>query len=526
MLPRRLTSVRTTISQMLLDELARTSTAVAEVSGRRQKVGRLAATLRRLRPEEIAVAVAYLSGELPHAPIRVGWATLRDLPPAAAGEATLELLEVDAALRRVGERVGAGSRARRRQELESLFARATETERRFLFALLSGGLRQGALEGIMLEAVAEAAAVPPPAVRRAWMLSGNLGTVAAAAVADGGDGLGRFGLELFRPLQPMLAKPAPSLAGALAVGPAAVEWKLDGARLQVHRRGGDVRAYTRNLAEITDRVPELVEMVLKLPVQTIVLDGEAIGLSAAGRPRPFQETMSRFGSRLDVHSQRDDVPLSAFFFDCLHVDGVDLLDRPTRERLAALDQYVSRSALVPRIVTADAAEAEAFLAGALAQGHEGVMVKALDAPYEAGRRGAAWLKVKPAQTLDLVVLAAEWGHGRRTGWLSNLHLGARDPATGGFVMLGKTFKGMTDAMLAWQTARLLELETRRDRSTVYVRPELVAEVAFEGIQTSSRYPGGVALRFARVKGYRSDKRPEEADTIDAVRATNAVEDGG
>jgi DNA ligase-1 len=504
---------------MLLDEVARTSAAVAEVSGRRKKIERLAAALRLLRTDEIVVGVAYLSGELPHPPIRVGWASLRDLPAATAMEPTLQLLEVDAALRRVGESVGSGSQARRRRELESLFAQATETERTFLDALLSGGLRQGALEGIMVEAIAEAATVPPAAVRRALMLSGDLGAVAEAAAMDGGEALARFGLELFRPLQPMLAKPAAGVGEALArAGPAAVEWKLDGARIQVHRQGRDVRAYTRTLAEITDRVPEVVEAAVRLPVDSIVLDGEAIALSSGGRPRPFQETMSRLGSRIDVQAQRDEVPLSAFFFDCLHVDGANLLDRPTGERLAALDRCVPRSSLVPRIVTTDAGEAETFLHEALARGHEGVMVKALEAPYEAGRRGAAWLKVKPAQTLDLVVLAAEWGHGRRTGWLSNIHLGARDPATGGFVMLGKTFKGMTDEMLSWQTARLLELEAGRDRSTVHVRPELVVEVAFEGVQASSRYPGGVALRFARVKGYRLDKRPEEADTIDTVRA--------
>jgi DNA ligase-1 len=504
---------------VLLDEIARTSAAVAEVSGRRQKIERLAVTLRLLRPDEIAVAVAYLSGELPHAPIRVGWASLRGLPPASAVEPSLQLLEVDTALRRIGGSVGSGSQARRRQELESLFARATQTERHFLVGLLSGGLRQGALEGIMVEAVAEAGTVPPAAVRRALMLSGDLGAVAAAAAVGGGEALARFGLELFRPLQPMLAKPAAGLGEALArVGPAAVEWKLDGARIQVHRQGRDVRAYTRALADITDRVPEVVEAALQLPVDSIVLDGEAIALSSGGRPRPFQETMSRLGSRTDVQAQRDEAPLSAFFFDCLHVDGADLLDRPTSERLAALDRCLPRSSVVPRIVTADAAEAETFLRDALAHGHEGVMVKGLEAPYEAGRRGAAWLKVKPAQTLDLVVLAAEWGHGRRTGWLSNLHLGARDPVTGGFVMLGKTFKGMTDEMLSWQTGKLLELEAGRERSTVHVRPELVVEVAFEGVQSSSRYPGGVALRFARVKGYRLDKRPEEADTIDAVRA--------
>jgi DNA ligase-1 len=355
------------------------------------------------------------------------------------------------------------------------------------------------------------------------MMAGELGAVAAAAISEGRQGLARFRLVLLRPVQPMLAQTAADLDDALArVHAAAVEWKLDGARIQVHRLGDEVRVYTRNLADITGRVPEVVEAVQRLPVEAIVLDGEAIALAADGRPRPFQVTGSRFGSRLEVEQLRATVPLSPFFFDCLHLDGDDLLDLPARERLVALDARLPGSLIVPRIATADAATAGAFLDSALERGHEGVMVKELEAPYEAGRRGAGWLKVKRAQTFDLVVLAAEWGHGRRSGWLSNLHLGARDPATAGFVMLGKTFKGMTDEMLAWQTQRLLELESGRDRYTVYVRPELVVEVAFEGVQTSSRYPGGVALRFARVKGYRRDKSPAEADTIDAVRALHAV----
>jgi DNA ligase-1 len=317
----------------------------------------------------------------------------------------------------------------------------------------------------------------------------------------------------------MLAQTAEDLEDALGrAGAAAVEWKVDGARIQVHRLRDEVRAYTRNLADITARVPEIVAAVRALPAEALVLDGEAIALAPDGRPRPFQVSMRRFGSRVDVDALRRTIPLSAFFFDCLHRDGEDLLDRPARERLAALDAIVPAELRVPRVETADAADAERFLDGALEHGHEGVMVKALDAPYEAGRRGGSWLKVKRAHTLDLAVLAAEWGHGRRRGRLSNLHLGARDPATGGFVMLGKTFKGMTDAMLAWQTERLLELETHRDDYTIYVRPELVVEIAFDGVQQSPRYPGGLALRFARVKGYRTDKRPDEVDTIETVRA--------
>ena len=410
-----------------------------------------------------------------------------------------------------GASAGASSRA--------LFARATEPEQAFLTRLLHGELRQGAQEGVMVEAVARAADVPAADVRRALMLAGELGAVAAAALTDGADGLARFGLEVLRPLKPMLAQSAETPEEALArVGPAVVEWKLDGARLQVHRLGGEVRAFTRNLADVTDRVPEVVQAVLALPVEAVVLDGEAIALRSDGRPAPFQVTMSRFGSSREVDRARNEVPLSPVFFDCLHVDGDDLLDRSLAERRAALVGFVPDGMRPAAVETDDPGEAARFLDAALAHGHEGVMVKALAAPYEAGRRGAGWLKVKPVHTLDLVVLAAEWGHGRRQGWLSNLHLGARDPGTGGFVMLGKTFKGMTDTMLAWQTQRLLELETRREGHIVHVRPELVVEVAFDGVQASSRYPGGLALRFARVKGYRPDKAPAEADTIDAVRA--------
>jgi DNA ligase-1 len=342
--------------------------------------------------------------------------------------------------------------------------------------------------------------------------------VAAAALGGEGSGLAQFHLTVLRPLKPMLAQTADDLESALErVGPAAVEWKLDGARLQVHRSGDEVRAFTRNLADVTDRVPEVVETVRALPVDSIVLDGEAIALKEDGSPHRFQHTMSRFGSRSEDAASRR-VPLSMFFFDVLHVDGEDLLDRPARERLGVLESVVPEANRVPRIEAGSALDGERFLADALVHGHEGVMVKSLDAPYESGRRGGSWLKLKPTHTLDLVVLAAEWGHGRRQGKLSNLHLGARDPETGGFVMLGKTFKGMTDAMLAWQTERLLELETESDGFTVHVRPELVVEVAFDGVQSSRRYPGGVALRFARVKGYRPDKSAEDADTIEAVRA--------
>jgi len=510
------------MSPMLLDEIARTSVGVAGTSSRLAKVARLAECIGQAAPDEVASAVAYLSGELPQGTIGVGWAALRELPPPAESPPTLELLEVDAALSRLQAIAGPGSQAARAAELLRLFGTATGSEQRFLASLLVGELRQGALEGLMVDAVAKAAGIPAADVRRAAMLAGDLPTIAEAALTQGRAGLARFRLTPLHPVKPMLAQTADDVAEALErVGQAAVEWKLDGARIQVHRVDGEVRVFTRNLADITDRVPEIAEAILALPATTLVLDGEAIALRADGRPHPFQVTMSRFGTKVAVDDVRHTTPLSAFFFDCLHADGEDLIDRTAGERLAALDEHLPASLVVPRIVTDDAVAARAFLDDALARGHEGVMVKALDAPYEAGRRGAGWLKVKPSHTLDLVVLAAEWGHGRRQGKLSNLHLGARDPAREAFVMLGKTFKGMTDEMLAWQTERLLELETHREGHVVYVRPELVVEVAFDGVQTSPRYPGGVALRFARVKGYRPDKSAGETDTIDDVRAIHS-----
>ena len=507
---------------MLLAELAETSEAVARTSSRLKKIELLASCLARLRPDEIPVAVASLSGNLPQGKIGVGWASLRDLPPPKPPPPTIELLDVDAAFRRIGSLAGSGSQTARKRELAGLFGRTNEAERTFLLRLLSGEIRQGALEGVMVEAIARAASVPANAVRRALMVAGNLGDVATAALTEGEPGLARFRLRLLTPLQPMLAQTAEDLDDALArINPAGVERKLDGARIQVHRLGDEVRVFTRNLADATHRVPEVAEAIAALPVDSIVLDGEAIALRADGRPHPFQVTMSRFGSHVGVDELRARTPLSCFFFDCLHVEGTDLLDLPAAERRSAFERRLPGPLCVPRIVAGTSEEAGRFMDEALEAGHEGVMVKALDAPYEAGRRGSGWLKVKRAITLDLVVLAVEWGHGRREGWLSNLHLGARDPSTGGFVMLGKTFKGMTDEMLRWQTERLLELETHREGITVYVRPELVVEVAFDGLQASTRYPGGLALRFARVKGYRPDKRPDEADTIETVRALHA-----
>ncbi len=491
---------------MLLAEVVATSAVVAAQPSRLAKIDALASLLRRATRAELPVAVAYLSGDIPAT--GTGWASLRSLPPAATAEPSMGLLSVEAAFERLRGTAGAGSQARRQQELTALFAPLTGAERRFLLSLLSGELRQGAAAGVMIEAVGRAAGVPAAEVRRALLVAGDLPAVAAAALDHR---LGDLRLQLLRPLRPMLAQSAANPAEALArICPAAVEWKVDGVRVQIHRSGPQVRVFTRNLADMTGRVPEVVQSVLGGPTR-FVLDGELIALEAGGRPRRFQETMGRFGNQ-----GTPAFPLTAFLFDCLHLDGEDLIDRPEAERFAALAGAFA-PLTIPRAVLDDAAGAEAALDQAIAAGHEGIMVKALDAPYEAGRRGAGWLKVKRAHTLDLVVLAAEWGHGRRRGYLSNLHLGARSE-DGGFVMLGKTFKGMTDQVLAWQTERLAALETHHEGITVYVRPELVVEVAFDGIQRSSRYPGGMALRFARIKGYREEKSAQEADTIEAVRA--------
>ena len=485
---------------------------VRATSARGGKVERLAALLRRLEPTETVAAVAWLSGELTQRQIGVGWAALRDRPLPAA-ESGLEIGEVEATFARVGGLSGQGSQAVRRAAIADLLGRATEDEQRFLVALLLGDIGQGALAGVMTDAVAKAADVPRADVRRALMLRGDLGAVAATALADGVAGLRGITLELLRPVLPMLASPGEDLEGALArISPAAVEFKLDGIRVQVHRLGAEVRVFTRTLDDITARVPEVVAAARALPTEAAVLDGEAIALRPDSRPEAFQVTASGMGTGR----------LTAQFFDVLHAGGEDLIDRPGTERFDALENLVPESARIPRVVAADPEAASAMLDRALALGHEGVVVKSLEAPYAAGRRGAGWLKVKPRHTLDLVVLAVEWGHGRRRGWLSNLHLGAREPDGSGFVMLGKTFKGLTDAMLAWQTEHLLSLEVAREGHVVHVRPELVVEVAFDGVQASTRYPGGVALRFARVLRHRPDKPAAEADTLDAVLAADTA----
>jgi len=528
---------------VLLRELVQTSEAVAATSGRTAKITEIAGLLRRASSGEVPAVVAFLSGELLQRQIGVGYASLGELLRLEpSGGAPLTVAETDAVFDAVGQVAGAGAQAERRRLLAGLFGRATQTEREFLLRLLAGELHQGALEGVMTEAVARAAGVPAAEVRRAHLLAGSLPLIAQTALTaawpatdpepDAGAAqaaLRSFGLKVGRPLRPMLASSAATVADAFArLSPALVEWKIDGIRIQVHRAGADVAVFTRTLDDITVRVPEITEAVLALDVRDAVFDGEAVALAPDGRPRPFQVTASRTGSHMDVARQRADTPLTPFFFDVLHLDGADLIDEPARVRHARLAAVMPAHLLVPRLVTEDVDAASEFFADAVGRGHEGVVVKAPDSRYAAGRRGSEWIKVKPRHTLDLVILAAEWGHGRRRGWLSNLHLGARDPETGGLVMLGKTFKGLTDEMLTWQTDRLLELADppgpgpAGDRKDAYgvvrVRPELVVEIAFDGVQASPRYPGGVALRFARVLRHRPDKPAAEADTIGSVLA--------
>jgi DNA ligase-1 len=511
-----------------LAQLVGVSQRVGANPARTTKIRQLAAFLRTLTAVEIAIGVHYLSGETPQGRSGIGYALLqRAAAGEAAGDSSLTLPEVDRALGEVVTLRGSGSATQRAQALGGLFQRATAAERQFLIALLAGELRQGALAGVMADAIAAAADLRPDQVRRAAMYARDLGEVATAALTGGAAALNQFHFELFSPVAPMLAQTAADVAEALQSlpGELAFEWKMDGARIQVHKGGDEVRIFTRTLNEVTVALPEIVEVVRGFAAESAVLDGEAIALDTNGRPLPFQITMRRFGRRLNVEQMRRELPMSAFFFDCLYLDGRSVTDSPTSERAAALSQAVPVGLRVPRLLTASPDVAQSFYESALAAGHEGVMAKALDAPYEAGNRDARWLKIKRAHTLDLVVLAAEWGHGRRAGKLSNLHLGALDPATGEYVMLGKTFKGLTDVMLAWQTQAFLARETHRDRGTVYVRPELVVEIAFSDLQASPRYPGGLALRLARVKRYREDKPAAEADTMESVRRLYAAQSG-
>jgi len=507
---------------MLLQEVVRTSRQVGERSSRLAKIDLLAALLGQAEPEEIGIAIAHLSGRVPQPKLGVGWATLQAARSDPADQPSLTLAEADAALARLASTSGKGSATTRHALLRDLFARATADEQDFLVRLLTGELRQGALEGIMVEAVAKAAGLPAADVRRAAMLAGDLAAVARSALSEGAAGLARHAVRLFRPIRPMLAGSAAGVEEALErLGTAAFEFKLDGARVQVHVRGDEVRVFSRLMNDVTVAVPEVVEAARALPFEEAIVDGEAIAIDPTGRPRPFQSTMRRFGRKLAVEELSGDLPLTVFFFDLVYADGASLLTEPYAARYERLAAAVAEARRPPRLVTSAVAEAQKFFDAALRAGHEGLVAKGLDAPYEAGSRGFNWLKIKKADTLDLVVLAAEWGHGRRQGWLSNLHLGAVDPA-GGFVMLGKTFKGMTDALLARQTKELLAREVRREGIVVHVRPELVVEVAFNGLQASPLYPSGLALRFARVVRYRDDKTAGDADTIETVRRIAAA----
>jgi DNA ligase-1 len=504
---------------MRLADLAATSRAVADASGRLEKIDRLAALLKQTPVDELEIAIAFLSGSTRQGRLGVGGAAIRTAAAAAAAALpSLELAEVDASFARIGSAAGAGSSRVRVQLLRVLFGRATPPEQEFLARLLYGELRQGALEGVLMEAVARASSIPSASIRRAVMLEGSLPPIARLAIAAGASALDSAVVRVFKPVQPMLAETAADVGVAIdELGEASLEYKLDGARIQVHKAGDEVRVYSRTLRDVTDAVPEVVEAAAAMPARELILDGEAIALRPDGKPHPFQVTMRRFGRRLDVDRLRHVLPIAPFFFDALLADGASFVDEPLSRRLNWLADNVAAGTLVPRLVTASPADAAAFLNRSLTAGHEGVMAKSLSSAYAAGRRGAAWLKVKQAHTLDLVVLAVEWGSGRRRGTLSNLHLGARDAERGGFVMLGKTFKGLTDEMLAWQTRKLLALEIARDAYTVHVRPELVVEIAFNDLQESPQYPGRLALRFARVKRYREDKAADQADTFQTVQ---------
>jgi DNA ligase-1 len=495
----------------LFADVAAASAEVALTSSRSRKVAILAELLARLEPSEVAACVGFLSGVPRQGRIGIGYSTVRSAVPVQASAPSLTVTDVDRAISEIETATGPGSASARQQVLSGVLAQATGDEGDFLRRLLTGGLRQGALAGLMVDAIARAAGVPGELTRRALMLSGDLTRTAELALTTGEPGLRAVGLEIFRPIFPMLASTASTVGEAVAgFGTASVEWKLDGIRIQIHRRGDEVRIYTRNLNEITESLPGVVAAVRRLPVTQAVLDGEALWMTGEG-PAAFQETVAQI--------DRDAPPegITTFLFDLLHLDGDDLLDTPLRERAARLET-IAPELRIPAVLTSDAEAGQRVLDEALRAGHEGAVVKDADSLYSAGRRGKAWRKVKPVRTYDLVVLGAEWGHGRRRGWLSNLHLGARDPRSGEFAMVGKCFKGLTDELLDWQTKALLERETARRGIAVLVRPELVIEIALDGVQSSTRYPGGVALRFARVKRYRPDKNADEADTIDELRA--------
>jgi DNA ligase 1 len=503
---------------MLLAHVVETSRRVGETTKRLEKVNLLADLLKQLHAEEIEVGVAFLSGSTRQGRIGVGYATLRDAISSAAEHPNLEVREVDRALEALAQVQGPGSEQRRRELLQRSLSRATREEQQFLTRLLLGELRQGALEGLMLDALAKAAGLKPERIRRAAMMAGGAAQIARAVLEEGESGLAKFDIQLFRPVQPMLAQTAEDVKEALQeLEEAALEYKFDGARVQAHKSGDEVIVFSRSSNDVSAAVPEIVQAVRAVPAKNLILDGEVLSLDERGRPHPFQITMRRFGRKLDVERMSREQPIVPFWFDLMFLNGTPLVDEPQARRFAALSELVPPEMVVPHLVTGEVGRAEGFLHESLQRGHEGIMAKSTSAGYAAGARGQSWLKIKQARTLDLVVLAAEWGNGRRQGWLSNLHLGARDTRKGGFAMLGKTFKGLTDDMLAWQTQELLKLEIARDGNTVHVEPKLVAEIAFNEIQVSPRYVSGLALRFARVKRYRTDKPAEQADTFETVQ---------
>jgi DNA ligase-1 len=503
---------------MLLARVVETSQRVAGTSRRLEKVELLAALVKQLDGDEIETVAAFLCGYTRQGRIGVGSAALRDSAAAPVEIAALEIGDVDRAFEALAAVEGRGAEGQRRDLLRGLLGRATPPEQKFLAALLFGEIRQGALDGVMVEALARASGAAPDDVRRAVMMAGDIARVARSLLRDGPAGLAQYTIRLFRPVQPMLAQTAEDVEGALEdLGEAALEFKFDGARVQAHRSGDRVVVFSRALNDVTGAVPEIVEAVRALPGKDLILDGEILSLTPDGRAQPFQVTAKRFGRKLDLERMRAELPLTPYWFDLLYLDGQALIDEPQSQRFSALARLAPADNLVPHLVTADAENGAGFLRLALDRGNEGIMAKAVGASYAAGARGQSWLKIKRAHTLDLVILAAEWGNGRRQGWLSNLHLGARDTEKGGFAMLGKTFKGLTDEMLAWQTEQFPKLEIGRDSYTVYVEPKVVAEIAFNDIQISTRYVSGMALRFARVKRYRSDKTAADADTLETVR---------
>jgi DNA ligase-1 len=503
---------------MKFDILVKASEKIGSTTKKKEKVSLIAKILQQAKGKEIFLAAQYLSGILPTGRLGIGWRTvqeaIRDLKLVAR---SLSITDIQAYLEDLSQAAGPGSSQRKKQTLRKLFSNTGKKEARFLTGLIMGEVRHGALEGLVLEAIAQASSLPLSSIRQAHMFSGSIGEVAEAALMKGTTGLDQFGPRLFHPISPMLANPVEEEQEALKrLDEAAWEYKIDGARIQVHKAKKEIRIFTRNLKDVTERLPEIVALARKFPIKEAIFDGEAIALQKNGKPFPFQTTMRRFGRIQDVERMQKELPMFPYLFDLVYLDGNALFNRPYLERIDLLTSHIPSRYKIPHIVTADASRAHEFLLKSMGAGHEGVMAKGLESPYVAGQRGFHWLKIKPARTLDLVVLASEWGHGRRKGWLSNLHLGARDPKSGQFIMLGKTFKGLTDKMLSWQTEKLLKLETHRDDYTIYVRPKLVVEIAYSDLQESPRYPGGLALRFARVKRFRTDKSPAEADTIQTV----------